>query len=582
MNNWRNTMSDIKPSLMNALNSDDEKLQQLLTDKYISFLESKLQFPVPLEFLVDLKVYSRLSDAKRGLQRTEFVDGEDYRSGWQKGDNPLGGRPKNDIFISMDCFKLLCSLARNEEGQRAVGRILEMEKLYIRKTELAREAENKKLKIALEIEKKARRKIQKKYNKINTYNKAYKFNVRGPSFYIIVNNGDIKIGKAGVSQKENSVCINCRESMQLEAETSSIDHRLRGHRTLWPNLQVVFIVYTKHASLIETMMKLAYKYKRIHEHEIIRGVSVDEIIQTCRNILDIISMTSEKPCYHIEENITSYNNVKQSIDMVENKTEHNETKDMKSFETTHENVVVDSSLDQMTEINHIEISRIEIQKIIDELENMSMNKLKDLCRKFGIPILRNKNKLISSLGKTLKDSLCESCDNGDLNEEKIPDFDPNNLPTGITLDHNDNKDVIGFRARIYLGGNSYETVFNDRAVPMEQRFKQAWIFLQDLIKEFNLTGKVDWDSYKRRQIVRSGVCLECGIDVAPTSSLCQKCSGKCEIRKPEKHILLAVIREQKGNLSAVGRQYMKTDAAVRKWLIEYGFTRQQINERKYY
>lgn len=552
----------IKPTTMSTDNKEEYKFEGKLIDEFKSLIGDDDQFPIPVELLSDLNVYNGVKDVKRIIEKAGFMEGREFCIDLQKH-GATGGRPRKDLSISGEGFKSLCMLAQNEQGRQAREYFLTIEKLWNNRPMVETNVNEKiqKLEAELREEKKARRKAEQKYKRVYGRDHPHRFNTKGPAFYIISSGKDVKIGKAGISKQENKSCDRCKESFHPEAEMSSIDKRLVSHRTLWPDLKVEFIVYTKHASYIECGMKKAYKNKKVGEHEIIRGVPVEKVIQKCKNILEFLDSENEESCYRIEPNIENYNSARRD-----------------GTETEPNVITLDLGT---TEISHVEVSRAEIQYLLVEIKNMDLNHLKDLCRRFHLPILRNKPSLISLLSITLNGALMEPEENYDLVEEKIPEFNMDNLPPRISPSYEDGK-IIGFRVRAYYNGNQFGTVFNDKSIPMETRYEQAWTMLKDMDNEFKLTGTVNTDAHRRKEIVRQGICLECGVEISPTSSLCLSCSGKSGIQRPEKNALLAVARELKGNLSAMGRQYKKSDTAIRKWLKSYGITSQQISDRTYY
>ena len=111
-----------------------------------------------------------------------------------------------------------------------------------------------------------------------------KFKESGPCFYLIEDGIPCecplyqyryKFGIAGISKKKED----------------SIDLRLQSHRTTWPKLKVLFLVFLKDAELLEKTIKLKYK-KEINPngHEIIEKVSYETIITNIKQILEILNI----------------------------------------------------------------------------------------------------------------------------------------------------------------------------------------------------------------------------------------------------------------------------------------------------
>ena len=131
--------------------------------------------------------------------------------------------------------------------------------------------------------------------------KYIKFKERGPCFYIIeqgtpceckYNVHRMKFGIAGLSKNKE--------------EPDTIDHRLRSHRTLWPQLKVIFIVFIKDAEVLEKSIKRFYE-KEINPngHEIIEGVSKEQFLKYVYKWMDV--MTISEYTIVSDERIKEYN-----------------------------------------------------------------------------------------------------------------------------------------------------------------------------------------------------------------------------------------------------------------------------------
>ena len=112
-----------------------------------------------------------------------------------------------------------------------------------------------------------------------------------------------------VNRKINK-CPHCEGVLEDTKKNKSFDWRLGDHRTLWPQLQVKFAVYTEDAELLERNMKRLYR-KQINPngHEIIEGVRLDEVVDQTRSFLKLFNIYSDKESegYSIEDNIEKYN-----------------------------------------------------------------------------------------------------------------------------------------------------------------------------------------------------------------------------------------------------------------------------------
>ena len=124
-----------------------------------------------------------------------------------------------------------------------------------------------------------------KHNSSLKTHRYIKFKEKGPCFYIIeqgipceckYNTQRKKFGIAGLGQ-------------------DTFDDRLRSHRTIWPQLKVNFIIFMKEVDILESSIKRIYK-KEINPngHEIIEGITTDQIINSISKIIDALGIIDYK------------------------------------------------------------------------------------------------------------------------------------------------------------------------------------------------------------------------------------------------------------------------------------------------
>jgi hypothetical protein len=136
-------------------------------------------------------------------------------------------------------------------------------------------------------------KLLTKHNSSLKTHRYIKFKKTDPCFYIIDSGVDCdclcyKFGITGLDQGNN------------------IDDRLRCHRTLWPKLKVRYLLFIKDVEMIEKNFKMMFdKEINPNGHEIIEGVTFDEIIGRLEKLFDILCIKE----YHImpEEKLKEYN-----------------------------------------------------------------------------------------------------------------------------------------------------------------------------------------------------------------------------------------------------------------------------------
>jgi hypothetical protein len=573
---------DFKTHCLNTLAKEDEKLDLKLVEDFAFLSETEEKFPIPIEKLVEWGMDARKSHAFARLTKS-FVPDVDFCRTFGKTSSE-GGRPRKLINLSLSCFKILCAQAQNERGKMLLRYLLIVEHLWKEYTQARLKTiqeEKNQLSAQLTDEQKSHKELQSKYNR--AYGRRYhmKFGHHGPTFYIVTSG--VKYADGNERIKPGS--CGCRSKNSDPAQMQSLDKRLANHRGLWPGLRVRFIVYFEDALLLEKIIKRAYRTKNFsNSHEMIIGeVPVDEIIQKCKSALEILDTSEEKPTFRMEERLELFNSEENSTEELPENTIPSDVRISDS--NVPDNHIKEDENPDHVEINHTEFTTTQIQSLIDSLPNLDMNGLKTLCRKFKILMNKRRKSQLKKDLQTLFQKALGQLSEDTKEESKAPEpivtsYDPENLPRGISFIKKNGK-TVGLKLTVGLGGNVYESTFNDSSKSMAERFQEALQLQQDLISEFNLVGSVDWENRKRQQVVRLGICVGCGKEVSKTSSLCQSCASKQDSTIPPKDRLLAMLREHKGNLSAVGRDLQRTDAAVRKWLIGYGFSREEIKNRSF-
>lgn len=123
-----------------------------------------------------------------------------------------------------------------------------------------------------------------------------KFNEHGSCFYII----------------ESGILCDCKHNINrykfgiAGTEHDTLDVRLRSHRTIWPQLKVIFIVFLKEVDILEQSIKRIYVNEiNPNGHEIIEGVSSDQLIESIKQFIKALGLVQ----YMImpDERIKEYN-----------------------------------------------------------------------------------------------------------------------------------------------------------------------------------------------------------------------------------------------------------------------------------
>lgn len=284
-------------------NEDKIKTDPEFAKKFMfAFDHHAEKFCVNLELLIEHEVYDRKDHAKRALTK-HFTDGADYRvqldcssrEGSENSKALRGGNNKEIIMLTPDCFKSMCLIAGSDAGKIVRQYYLDLEQ--VSKVYIFNELQESE-RLRLRAEKLHQQNLQK--------HRYFKFGKTGPTFYIVVSGLEyldgiirIKFGVAGCPRTEK-----CKNSHH------SIDARLAEHRTLWPQLQVRFVVYTTNAQLLEQAIKVSYQDKiNPGGHEIMEGVDPMKLIQTVNNYLKLLDICQTDLSYRIEEKLEMYNQI---------------------------------------------------------------------------------------------------------------------------------------------------------------------------------------------------------------------------------------------------------------------------------
>ena len=250
--------------------------------KFMFTFDSQELCPINIDILIKMKVFNKKGNCKTMLIK-HFILDTDFKlissasesSEAEKPRHGGAGKNKENIMLSVDCFKSMCMFSNSEQGKTVKLYYLDLERIFKRFITLEfNNNHQEKEKITLEKEKitleKEKITLEKEkyvtlYNQIVKKHNFYKFNKIGSCFYIITQGLEykdditrIKIGISGCTKRKISKCPHCEEELEDTKKKMSFDCRLQDHRTLWPQLQVKFAVYTEDAELLERNMKRIY------------------------------------------------------------------------------------------------------------------------------------------------------------------------------------------------------------------------------------------------------------------------------------------------------------------------------------
>ena len=95
------------------------------------------KFPINIEVLIEMKVYDRKDNCKTKLNKNLILD-TDFNvqnlapelSGARNSKAMQAGKNKENIMLTVDCFKSMCMLANSETGKQVKNYYLDLEKIF--------------------------------------------------------------------------------------------------------------------------------------------------------------------------------------------------------------------------------------------------------------------------------------------------------------------------------------------------------------------------------------------------------------------------------------------------------------------
>jgi len=219
-------------------------------------------FCVPDKRLLELGIYKHKHVVKNRLSTLGKIEDVDFKESVSKS---TGGRPEKLILMTVDCFKHLCMMACNAEGNKVRQYYLVIEKLFKQYSEeqynqLLREKEEQQAQLEEQQTEssKLRKSLQSAQSK---FTGRYKFEVR-PCVYIL-EDPENKYGKYKIGM------------------TKDINERLKSDRTMIPQLKVrcIMNVELNDMRLFEDVIKRRFREElQYASHEWV-FVPLEDLIQ---------------------------------------------------------------------------------------------------------------------------------------------------------------------------------------------------------------------------------------------------------------------------------------------------------------
>jgi phage anti-repressor protein len=249
-------------------------------EKFMFTFDSKEQFPINIEVLIEMKVYDRKDNCKTKLNKNFILD-TDFKvqnlapesSGARNSKAMQAGKNKENIMLTVDCFKSMCMLANSETGKQVKNYYLDLEKIF--KEYILRDIQS--LQKTIETVVNENLKIKSTYShlaelndKLRMKRNYHKFK-KGNCLYIITDRW--------------------REKEYLKiGYTDNINTRLQTYRTSMPDVKIEFLLYLTENKVLEKCLKLRFASKLIEKnHEYVIDATVEQLVKSINSLTKYLS-----------------------------------------------------------------------------------------------------------------------------------------------------------------------------------------------------------------------------------------------------------------------------------------------------
>ena len=250
-------------------------------EKFMFTFDSKEQFPINIEVLIEMKVYDRKDNCKTKLNKNFILD-TDFKvqnlapelSGARNSKAMQAGKNKENIMLTVDCFKSMCMLANSETGKQVKNYYLDLEKIF--KEYILRDIQS--LQKTIETVVNENLKIKSTYShlaelndKLRMKRNYHKFK-KGNCLYIITDRW--------------------REKDYLKiGYTDNINTRLQTYRTSMPDVKIEFLLYLTENKVLEKCLKLRFASKLIEKnHEYVIDATVEQLVKSINSLTKYLSI----------------------------------------------------------------------------------------------------------------------------------------------------------------------------------------------------------------------------------------------------------------------------------------------------
>jgi hypothetical protein len=363
--------------------SDDSKLLQLTENmiknnivkttlefakRFMFTFDSKYQFPISIDSLIEMKVYDNKGNTKTKLIKNFILD-IDYEvkiltseSSEVKILKKHGGiRHKENIMLTVDCFKSMCMLANSEIGKQVKIYYLDLEKIF-------------KQYIILELQEKQSqlKQYENDYDKLRKLHNSLKF-------------------KRNYHELEQGDCVYiCHNKLEPPdrykiGKTDNINKTLKVYRRNAPYTLLDYLFFTSKASLLENILLSRYiDERRPMNHEVVENIKLENIIEDIKKIVEFIKIPGSE---NKEDNIKKYNNDINTPDIIV--IEDDEDYIEEKVDILTERVeIIEEKVDILT--GRVEVieekQKTDYEELLKNIEKYTDKKLKELLIEFKLPV----------------------------------------------------------------------------------------------------------------------------------------------------------------------------------------------------
>ena len=357
-------MTDFENFLFDAVKNEDQSLDKEIVKKFAFIPQSQEEYPIDLENLIEWEVDAHRSASICRLEKS-FSLNYDYIKTFDKS---TGGRPKIQIMLTINCFKMMCAQSQNEKGKTILKYLLAVENIW------------------------------KKFMEDKLKTKDDEIRKKDKQLFSIMRRIEAELGtkRAGfyiISDSQQDLCTNeCGRPWQYKAgiDLVNVAKRLDQHKTDIPSVRVDYLVYMREldCEILEKCILLKYEENRFPyvNHEWVFNIPVANMINAANHIIKYLNIK-----HIIEDKIVDVNKLSEyrlelqaeeemdEHEVLEKKIEHvNERVTQQVRKQEEDQRIVQAKLDE------IQRKMYELVTINNEMTSYDVKKLREALSYFDL------------------------------------------------------------------------------------------------------------------------------------------------------------------------------------------------------